>query len=72
MSQIETKRLLLRPWRDTDYLTTNPASGCILERVGFLDQGDSTCHSTGSGLTGLSRRMVLTKTRFLEQKAQDR
>ena len=57
---------------DTDYLTTNPASGRILERAGFLDQGESTCHSTGSGLTGLSRRMVLTKTRFLEQKAQDR
>ncbi len=55
---------------DADYLTTNPASGRILERVGFLDQGESTCHSSGSGLTKPSRKMVLTKSRYLEQKAQ--
>jgi len=55
---------------DTDYLTTNPASGRILERVGFLDQGEGTCHSSGSGLTKPVRKMVLTKTRYLEQKAQ--
>ena len=55
---------------DTDYLATNPASGRILERVGFMDQGESTCHSSGSGLTKPSRKMVLTKTRYLEQKAQ--
>ncbi len=89
MNRIETERLLLRPWRDTDapraveqaihidrigtdYLVTNPASGQILERAGFLDQGESTCHSAGSGLTGPSRKMVLTKTRYLEHRAQGR
>ncbi len=55
---------------DTDYLTTNPVSGRILKRVGFLDQGDSTCHSSGSGLTKPSRKMVLTRSRYLEHKAQ--
>ena len=55
---------------DTDYLTVNPASGRILERVGFQDQGESTCHSSGSGQTKPSRRMVLTRTRYLEHKAQ--
>ena len=55
---------------DTDYLTVNPASGRILERVGFLDHGESNCHSSGSGLTRPSRKMVLTKARYLEQKVQ--
>ena len=55
---------------DTDYLTVNPASGRILERVGFVDQGESRCHSDGSGMTRPSRKMVLTRARYLEQKAQ--
>jgi RimJ/RimL family protein N-acetyltransferase len=55
---------------DTDYLTINPASGRILKRVGFLDRGESDCHSSGSGLTKPSRKMVLTKTHYLAQKAQ--
>lgn len=55
---------------DTDYLTSNPASGRILERVGFQDLGESECHSSGSGLTRPSRKMVLTRNRYLEHKAE--
>ena len=55
---------------DTDYLTTNPASGRILTNVGFVDGGEYTCYSLGSGQSRPSRRMVLTRTRYLEHKAE--
>ena len=55
---------------DTDYLTTNPASGRILTNVGFVDRGEYTCYSLGSGQSRPSRRMVLTRTRYLEHKAE--
>lgn len=55
---------------DTEYLTVNPASGRVLTKAGFVDQGEITCYSQGSGQTRPSRKMVLTKTRYLEQKAQ--
>jgi RimJ/RimL family protein N-acetyltransferase len=55
---------------DTEYLTINPASGRVLTKTGFVDKGEITCYSQGSGQTRPSRKMVLTKARYLEQKAQ--
>jgi RimJ/RimL family protein N-acetyltransferase len=55
---------------DTEYLTINPASGRVLAKAGFVDKGESTCYSQGSGQTRPSRKMVLTRTRYLEQKAE--
>ena len=55
---------------DTSYLTINPASGRVLTKAGFVDKGETTCYSRGSGQTRPSRKMVLTKARYLEQKAQ--
>ncbi len=49
---------------DTDYLTINPASGHILEKLGFVDAGERTCHSCGSGETRPSRHMRLTREQY--------
>jgi RimJ/RimL family protein N-acetyltransferase len=49
---------------DTDYLTINPASGRILEKLGFVDAGERTCHSCGSGETKPSRHMRLTREQY--------
>ena len=49
---------------DTDYLLVNPASGRILEKLGFEDLGQRTCHSCGSGETGRSRHMRLTRDAY--------
>ena len=57
---------------DTEYLTINPASGRVLAKAGFVDKGEITCYSRGSGQTRPSRKMVLTRTRYLEQKAQSK
>ena len=57
---------------DTEHLTINPASGRVLAKAGFVDKGERTCYSQGSGETRPSRKMVLTKARYLEQKAQDK
>ena len=57
---------------DTEYLTVNPASGRVLAKAGFVDMGEITCYSQGSGKTRPSRKMVLTRTRYLEHKAQNK
>ena len=57
---------------DTEHLIINPASGRVLTKAGFVDKGERTCYSRGSGQTRPSRKMVLTKARYLEQKAQDK
>ena len=55
---------------DTEYLTINPASGRVLTKAGFVDKGERTCYSQGSGQTRPSRKMVLTKAHYLEHKAE--
>lgn len=55
---------------DTEHLTINPSSGRVLTKAGFVDKGEITCYSQGSGQTRPSRKMVLTRTRYLEQKAE--
>ncbi len=53
---------------DTEHLVINPASGRVLAKAGFVDKGERTCYSQGSGETRPSRKMVLTKARYLERK----
>lgn len=55
---------------DTSYLTINPASGRVLTKTGFVDKGETTCYSLGSGQTRPSRKMVLIKARYQEHKAE--
>lgn len=55
---------------DTEHLTVNPASGRVLAKAGFVDKGELTCYSQGSGETRPSRKMVLTKARYLQHKAE--
>ncbi len=57
---------------DTEHLIANPASGRVLAKAGFADMGERTCFSQGSGETRPSRKMVLTRARYLEQKAQSK
>ncbi|NNJ76045.1 MAG: GNAT family N-acetyltransferase [Anderseniella sp.] len=53
---------------DTEHLTVNPASGRVLAKAGFVDKGERTCYSQGSGQTRPSRKMVLSKARYQERK----
>ncbi|MGI9513031.1 MAG: GNAT family N-acetyltransferase [Anderseniella sp.] len=54
---------------DTEHLVINPGSGRVLAKCGFVDEGERTCFSQGSGETRPSRKMVLTKARYQEHKA---
>ena len=54
---------------DTEHLVVNPGSGRVLVKCGFVDEGERACFSQGSGETRPSRKMVLTKARYLEHKA---
>ncbi|MEP0329003.1 MAG: GNAT family N-acetyltransferase [Anderseniella sp.] len=55
---------------DTEHLTVNPASGRVLTKAGFVDKGERTCYSRGSGQTRPSRKMVLSRARYLQHKAE--
>jgi len=57
---------------DTEHLLINPASGRVLAKAGFVGKGEMTCYSRGSGQTRPSRKVTLTKARYLEQKAQNK
>ena len=51
------------------WLVDNPASGRVLEKLGFIAAGTMQRHCVGQGATVTSNRMLLTRDEFARKKA---